>query len=199
MTSSTHISHPLCHCQHYVGAAVTAAMAAMLSPPLPQSPLPLPLLRLPPSPPSPAPFLLPLLPLLGWLLFALALPRLRPPLPVLVPLLAADAIATVVAAANRCPLLLPQQPRDVQNITFKVIFEHLCCHFLVDCYLSLCWLCFCHCCLSPPLCIRQPFHRCHDKHHQHRELPVLDDNVRVKVEVQNITFTKETFWTSNMD
>jgi hypothetical protein len=36
--------------------------------------------------------------------------------------LAADAIAIVVAAANRCPLLLPLQPRDVQNITFKVIF-----------------------------------------------------------------------------
>ena len=115
------------------------------------------------------------------------------------PLLAADAIATVVAAANRCPRLLPPQPRDVQNIRFKVIFEHLCCHLLVDCCLSLCWLCFCHCCLSPPLCVRQPFHRCHDKRRQHRELPVLDDNGRVKVEVQNITFTKETFWTSNVD
>ena len=38
------------------------------------------------------------------------------------PLLAADAIANVVVAANRCPLLLPPQPRDVQNITYKVIF-----------------------------------------------------------------------------
>jgi hypothetical protein len=36
--------------------------------------------------------------------------------------LAADAIDTVIAAANCCPLLLPPQPRDVQNITFKVIF-----------------------------------------------------------------------------
>ena len=33
-----------------------------------------------------------------------------------------DTIATVAAAANRCPLLLPPQPCDVQNITFKVIF-----------------------------------------------------------------------------
>ena len=37
-------------------------------------------------------------------------------------LLAANAIATVVVAANRCPLLLPPQLRDVQNISFKVIF-----------------------------------------------------------------------------
>jgi hypothetical protein len=36
--------------------------------------------------------------------------------------LAADAITTVIAAANRCPLLLLPQPRDDQNITFKVIF-----------------------------------------------------------------------------
>ena len=43
---------------------------------------------------------------------------LPPPLPPL----AVNTIATVDAAANRCPLLLPPQPRDVQNITFKVIF-----------------------------------------------------------------------------
>ena len=35
---------------------------------------------------------------------------------------AADAIVNVVAARHRCPLLLPLQPGDVQNITFKVIF-----------------------------------------------------------------------------
>jgi len=38
------------------------------------------------------------------------------------PLLAVDAIATVAMAENRCPLLLPPQLRDVQNITFKVVF-----------------------------------------------------------------------------
>jgi hypothetical protein len=38
------------------------------------------------------------------------------------PLLAANAIATVIAAKNRRPLLIPPQTRDVQNITFKVIF-----------------------------------------------------------------------------
>ena len=52
-------------------------------------------------------------------------------LPLRLLLLAANAITTVIAAANRCPLLLPPQPRDVQNITFKVVFEHLCCRFLV--------------------------------------------------------------------
>jgi hypothetical protein len=59
----------------------------------------------------------------GELLSALALPLLRPSLPAL-------ALAAVgcrrqrhcCAAANRCPLLLPPQPRDVQNITFDVIF-----------------------------------------------------------------------------
>ena len=65
--TSTHIGigRPICHCRRHVGAAVTAAMAAALSPPLPPSPLPLPLPRLPPSPPPPAPFLLLLLPLFG--------------------------------------------------------------------------------------------------------------------------------------
>jgi hypothetical protein len=43
---------------------------------------------------------------------------LPPPLPPL----AVDAIATIAVAANRCPLLLLPQQRDVQNITFKVIF-----------------------------------------------------------------------------
>jgi hypothetical protein len=43
---------------------------------------------------------------------------LPPPLPPL----AVDAIATVAAAAAPFPLLLPPQPRDVQYITFKVIF-----------------------------------------------------------------------------
>ena len=43
-------------------------------------------------------------------------------LPSRLPLLAADDIATVIAATNHCPLLLPPQPGDVQNITFKVIF-----------------------------------------------------------------------------
>ena len=43
-------------------------------------------------------------------------------LPLRLPLLAANAIATFVTAANRCPLLLPPQPCDVQNMTFKVIF-----------------------------------------------------------------------------
>ncbi len=82
--TSTHIGigRPICHCRRHVGAAVTAAMAAALSPPLPPSPLQLPLSWLPPSPPPPAPFLLLLLPLFGWLLSALvALPLLRPPLP----------------------------------------------------------------------------------------------------------------------
>ena len=37
-------------------------------------------------------------------------------------LLAANAIATVIAAENLRPLLIPPQTRDVQNITFKVIF-----------------------------------------------------------------------------
>jgi hypothetical protein len=63
--TSAHIGCPLCHYQRHVGAAITAAMAAALSPPLPPSPLPLPLPRLPPSPPPPAPFLLLLLPLFG--------------------------------------------------------------------------------------------------------------------------------------
>ena len=67
------------------------------------------------------------------------------------PLLTADAIATVATSANRCPLLLPPQPRDVQNTTFKVIFKHLCCHFLVDCCLPSCCLHYGHCCLPPPL------------------------------------------------
>ena len=42
--TSAHISRPLCHSRRQVGAAVTAAMAAELSSPLPPSPLPLPLL-----------------------------------------------------------------------------------------------------------------------------------------------------------
>jgi hypothetical protein len=45
---------------------------------------------------------------------------LPPPLPPL----AVDAIATVAAAAAPCPLLLPLQLLDVQNITFKIIRWH---------------------------------------------------------------------------
>jgi hypothetical protein len=59
--TSAHIGRPLCHCQRHVGAAITAAMAAALSTPLPSTPLLLPLLWLPPFQPSPAPFLLLLL------------------------------------------------------------------------------------------------------------------------------------------
>ena len=36
--TSAHIGRPLCHCRRHVGAAVTAAMAAVLSTPLPPSP-----------------------------------------------------------------------------------------------------------------------------------------------------------------
>ena len=72
---------------------------------------------------------------------------LPPPLPPL----AVDTIATVAAAANRHPLLLLPQPHDVHNITFKVIFEHLCCHFLVICCLPSRCLHYGNRCLPPPL------------------------------------------------
>jgi len=75
-----HWPPPLCNCRRHVGAAVTADIAAVLSPPLLPSPLPLPLPRLPLSPPPPALFPLLLLPLFGWLLSALLLPLLHPPL-----------------------------------------------------------------------------------------------------------------------
>ena len=107
--TSAHIGRPLCHCWRHVGAAFTAAMAAMLSPPLPPSPLPLPLPQMSPSLPPPAPFLLLLLPLFGFLPSHCLCFRnrcLAPPLP----LLAVNAIVTVSTAANRCPLLLPLQP-----------------------------------------------------------------------------------------
>ena len=124
--NSAHIGRPLCHCQRHVGAAVTAAMAATLSPPLPlpPSPLPLPLPQLPLSPRRHqhrfccycyrllVDYCLPL----RCLCFG------NRCLPLCLPLLTADAITTVIAAANRCPLLLLPQPRDDQNITFKVIF-----------------------------------------------------------------------------
>ncbi len=57
-------------------------------------------------------------------------------------------------------------------------FEHLCCHFLVDCCLPSRCFCFRHCCLPPPLHICQPPHRCRNVHHQHRKLPVLNNNGR---------------------
>jgi len=46
---------------------------------------------------------------------------------------------------------------------------------------------------APPLRIRQPPHGCRDMRHKHCELPVLDDDGQVKVDVQNITFTKVIF------
>ena len=117
--TSAHIGRPLCHCWRHIGTAVTAAMAAALSPPLPPSPLLLPLPRLPPSLQPPAHcyrFLVDCcLPSCCLCLGHRCLPLPLPPL-------AVDAIATVAAAANRCPLLLPSQLHDVQNITFKVIF-----------------------------------------------------------------------------
>jgi hypothetical protein len=44
------------------------------------------------------------------------------PAPAVATVACVNAIATDAAAANRCPLILPPQPGDVQNITFKVIF-----------------------------------------------------------------------------
>ena len=99
---------PLCHCRRHVGAAVTIAIAAVLSPPLPLLPLPLPLPRLPPSPTPPATLLLLLLPLFSFLpscCLCFCHRCLPPPLPPL----AVDDIATVAAAANRSPLLFPLQ------------------------------------------------------------------------------------------
>ena len=107
--TSAHIHRLLCHCWRHVGTAVTAAMAAALLPPLPPSPLSLPLPQLPPSHPPPTPFLLLLLPLFGFLPSCCLCFRhrcLSPPLPPL----AVDASATINAATNRCPPLLPPQP-----------------------------------------------------------------------------------------
>ena len=54
-------------------------------------------------------------------------------------------------------------------------------------------LCFCHCCLLPLLCVHQPPHHRRDVRRQHRKLPALNDDGRVKVDVQNITFSKVIF------
>jgi hypothetical protein len=111
------IGRPLCHCRRHVGAAVTAAMAATLSPPLPPSPLPLPLPRLPLSPRChPHRFRC----YCYRLLVDCCLPLCclcfgHRCLPSRLSLLDVNAIATatVVVAADRCPLLLPSQPLDV--------------------------------------------------------------------------------------
>ena len=111
---------------HPTSATPSVTVSPMLAPP---SPLPwlqhyhrycprchchcrcqLPLPRLPPSPPPP--FLLLLLKLFGWLLSALVLPLLPPPLPA--PAVAAVGgcqrhLDNVEVAANCCPLLLPPQ------------------------------------------------------------------------------------------
>ncbi len=133
---------PLCHCWRHVGAAITAAITAVLLLPLPPSPLP----------PSPLPLPLPRLPLSPChhqhhfccycyrFLVDCCLPLRclcfgHRCLPWHLPLLAANAIATVVAAENRCLLLLPPQLCDVQNITFKVIFWTSLLPLLVDCCL----------------------------------------------------------------
>ena len=93
---------------------MVAALPPTLPPTLPPSPLPLPLPRLQPSPPPPPCPLLLLL--LFWLIVvcphaasATGTVSLPPPLP----LLASDAIVTDAAVANRCPLLLPPQPRPL--------------------------------------------------------------------------------------
>jgi hypothetical protein len=121
-----HIGKPLCHCRRHVGATVTAAMAVALLPPLPPSPLLLPLPRLP-LPLSPRrhqhcsrcychQFLVDCCLPLRCLCFG------HRCLPSRLLLLTANTIATVVTAADHCPLILLPQLCDVQNITFKVIF-----------------------------------------------------------------------------
>jgi len=47
--------------------------------------------------------------------------------------------------------------------------------------------------LPPPLHIRQPPQHRRDVRRQHCKLPVLNDDGWVKVDVQNITFTKVIF------
>jgi hypothetical protein len=113
-------------------------------------------------------------------------------LPSSLPLLATNTIATVVAAANCCLLLL-RRNHVMFKMTFKVIFEHFCCHFLVDYCLPLRCLCFCHFCLPMPLHIRQPPHPRLDVRRQHHDLPVLDNDGQVKVDIKKITFTKVIF------
>jgi len=143
--TSAHIDCPLCHCWRHIGAVVTAAMGAVLSPPLLPSPLPLPLSRLPLSP----------LPATFWLIFVCPC--------------AASASATIACPrACRCwlptPLPLLSRPLTAapcsfscNRVMFKILhlkyyFEHICCHFLVDCCLPSRCLCFRHCCL-PRRCV----------------------------------------------
>ena len=110
------------HCNRCHGCHIVAAIAAVAIATVAIALL-LSLPRLPLSPPPPAPFQL----LCYRFLVDCCLPLRclcvgHRCLPSRLPVLAADAIVTVVAAANRCPLLLLSQPGDVQNITFKVIF-----------------------------------------------------------------------------
>ncbi len=92
------------------------------------------------------------------------------------------------------PLPLPRLPMSLRRHQHRI--RCYCYRFLVDCCLHLHCLCFCHCCLLPPLHVCQPPYCCPNVCRQRCKLPVLDDDGRVKVEVQNITFTKIVFWTS---